>query len=489
MSVVRSAYRQILRVGARAQRRYEDPNDLCFAIFGILLNRNDFANGGYGASFAQIVCHCFERPGVAGVAGDTTSARLQASFSVLRRLNELTHGPTPHSVRQRRAAALDRNKDRAESFEAAAAAAGVGPDDAPATAATAAAEVETAAEEEDNDVEEDEEDEDDSVIVGTTTLFFERSHNRKVQQEVRHVVVSRVKEDFPPYAALLPPEPMYPLFARQELPFLLGKDAVTCIAATSRLLRQQQARREQDEEAELGYAPAAAAARAPTGGPDDAAVAPDGFPATPGGFAELLRSVPTRAVARTDFMEVEVCTQYICSNARSAPGAAAARLSPSPPQGLQGKAAVGSRDGQAHLFLYYVFIRNLSPSHNPKLWHAQVLSQHVTVLDVDCSEVVEMVRPGVVGNFPMLAPGESHVFESGTSQFSAEGILRGTIQVNAFNEEGQMRVMDVVLPPTRLSTTATDPPFEKGATARRVGRHPGTPSVTRMSAEDVDRPE
>lgn len=525
MSVVRSAYRQILRVGVRAQRMYEDPNDLCFAVFGILLNRNDLANAGYGTGFRQAVRHAFERPSILGDASDSPSARLQAGFALLRRLNDLAQHKTPRAVRQRREEVLSatsvaaklppaqRREEEEEDVQ-------VRVKDGQATVtrrqqtitipASGRGAVAVEAESEvtegraadakvDEDVREEEEedtDDDDSVMVGTTTLLLDRSQNRKVQQEVRHVVVSRVKEHFPPYTYLLPPEPMYPLAVTQQFPFFICKDTVVCMAATSLLLKQQQAKREQEEAAAALHG----SLRKPgTKGGDSAPLGTAvTFPTSREGFQELLRTIPTRAIARTDFMEVEVCTQHICSyppssssssssSSASASGGAPPPALPSPRQ-RPGDAAAdsakgGSAKGSAKLFMCYVFIRNLPAPLNPQMWHAQLLSQHFTVLDAECNEVTETARPGVVGNFPLLAPGESHVFEFGASQHGTEGILRGTLQVNAFNERGRMRVMDIALPPVRLSTQVFQHPFHKGGPEKSAAEAAAVRTPTLASDE------
>ncbi|CCW64109.1 unnamed protein product [Phytomonas sp. EM1] len=515
MSVARSAYRHILSLAARFPQRVEDLDDLCFALFGILLNRSDFAAAGYGSDLNTIVRNCFLRPIIPDDPRDSVSARLASSFVVLRKLHEVENSRAWQFTRERRKGMLVRQNGGLPA-----------PSDADSVA-SALSETSSLTPKDEKEVQKNMEEsemvggavvdtprskaelesmrrradrkgldapesattgtkastEDDDIVVGDATIFIERPKNHRVQKCSRHVVICREWAGIPPYSYLLPPEPMYHVNISDDFPFHLMNDAIICLAASSTLLRDQAARREGGEGATRDKAmssprkspslraPGTAHSAVP-GNPafvarPEARWPGDALPRSHDDLYRLLRSIPTRTTIRTDFVEVEVGTQYVCSNPSAAVGADPTNGEREGGEGVPRSSS--SASPSQHLFLYDVVIRVLGPSSaaNPRRWHVQVMSQHLTVVDPGRGAVVEMVRPGVMGNFPMLAPGESHAFESGTSLFGRDGILRGTIQLNAFNEDGEMRALDVAMAPTRLSVSVEDRVSQKAPSSKR----------------------
>jgi ApaG protein len=63
----------------------------------------------------------------------------------------------------------------------------------------------------------------------------------------------------------------------------------------------------------------------------------------------------------------------------------------------------------------------------------QLLSRHWVVTD-SCGKVQEYQGPGVVGEQPVLAPGESFQYTSGCKLQTSTGVMRGTYQM--VNEGG-----------------------------------------------------
>ncbi|KAK7201179.1 hypothetical protein NESM_000179300 [Novymonas esmeraldas] len=533
MSVARSAYRQLLRVGKKVSDKYSDPNDMCFALFGVLVSRHDFMNAGYGSTFPAILRTCFLRPSIAGDPHDTTSARTSAAFDALRRLNELKASNAAFRVRELRstmsdaadhtsatAAAVDGSAAAASSSSSSASSSSL-PSTTAAEAATSAAAVTYPLDEE-------------GVHLIRGSVLIERSSRRRLQNFTRHCVVCEpVNMTFPPYRFCVPPEPSYLLAVRSEFALYAITDVLLALSATSIFNAHRQAcaalLQSSSSPPPPGGAAAAAAAAARVGGSGDqsgdgassdgksagghagrrakggagerrhrgggtaataaAAVVPvpmpesRGFPTAREDLRELVRRIPTRTVMQTDVLEVEVTTEYVCSNpaavtsapapdhrARQSKDGAFSSTTPlkrgSASTGGGGSASGGvaadggsggalAGDTDAHLFLYYVYIRNRGPQRNPKRWHAQVLSHHLVVIDAAHAQVLEMGRPGVVGNFPLLQPGASHCFESGTTLSGPEGLLRGSIQVNLFNDAGEVLMLDAAIAPTRLTVEVT----------------------------------
>lgn len=199
-----------------------------------------------------------------------------------------------------------------------------------------------------------------------------------------------------------------------------------------------------------------------------------------------LTVLPTSSLTVTDFVEVEVFTRFIVAtkenlvkdkirvdgvrentaeSSRPSFTVAYAGRNPlrrsvgsdrfSPPGSetlIYGKEA-SKPSSNVHVFGYAFIIRNLSGVIHPKEWHLQLLSHHLVVADLENprQNVMEVSRPGIGGNFLTLRPGESHFYEGGASLVGTEGILRGTIQVNAFCKGGTTRAFDLHISPTRLS--------------------------------------
>jgi ApaG protein len=77
---------------------------------------------------------------------------------------------------------------------------------------------------------------------------------------------------------------------------------------------------------------------------------------------------------------------------------------------------------------------------------AQLISRHWIITDAD-SQVQEVKGLGVVGQQPLLQPGESFEYTSGTSLATAVGTMRGTYQMVA----GDGRTFDAEIPQFTLS--------------------------------------
>lgn len=197
--------------------------------------------------------------------------------------------------------------------------------------------------------------------------------------------------------------------------------------------------------------------------------------------------IPASSLTLTDFVEVEVTTRFIVTTKanllkdtaghdwrsrdvleKSVPpfSRSYARLRTSDTgsddlnfstlvtdSSMVGKGPGSCCSSTVNVFGYSFTIRNLGGAINPKSWHIQLLSHHLAIMDLanERHNVMEISRPGIGGNFLTLRPGESHFYEGGTSIVGAEGILRGTIQVNAYSKEGTTRAFDLHITPTRLS--------------------------------------
>ncbi len=77
---------------------------------------------------------------------------------------------------------------------------------------------------------------------------------------------------------------------------------------------------------------------------------------------------------------------------------------------------------------------------------ATLVSRHWIITDAD-HHVQEVKGLGVVGQQPLLKPGESYEYTSGASIPTPVGTMRGTYQMRA--EDG--REFDAVIPPFTLS--------------------------------------
>ncbi|KAG5476361.1 hypothetical protein LSCM1_04063 [Leishmania martiniquensis] len=534
MHVARSAYRQLLRVGKAVSDRYADPNDVCFALFGVLVSRTDFINAGYGSTFAAILRTCFLRPSIAGYPHDTTSARTSAAFDALRRLNELKASNAAFRIRELRRVMSDAaDQSSADAATAARPAtdgtpaplppsAAGGPATAPPVPSTFRETAHTTAVTYPVDEE--------GVHLIRGSILIERSSRRRIQNFTRHCVVCEpINMAFPPYRFCVPPEPSYLLAVRNEFALYAITDVLLALAATSifnthrhayesHQQQQQQSSEviqlrtdegvytsgdnERGEErpteqrgaessgigvsnnggaAESTKSAAIATSPMPTSSTAVATPLPEArsFPNTCEELQALVRQIPTRTVTQTDVLEVEITTEYVCSNpsatmatspsvadhlAKQSRGGAFASTTPLKRGrtanrcggSSSGRSVAQGDDAKAHLFLYYVYIRNRGLAKNSKRWHAQVLSHHLVVIDAAQAQVLEMGRPGVVGNFPLLPPGASHCFESGATLSGPEGLLRGSIQVNLFNDTGEVMMLDAAIAPTRLTVEVTN---------------------------------
>jgi ApaG protein len=77
---------------------------------------------------------------------------------------------------------------------------------------------------------------------------------------------------------------------------------------------------------------------------------------------------------------------------------------------------------------------------------AQLVSRHWIITDAE-QQVQEVKGLGVVGQQPLLQPGESFEYTSGTSLPTAVGTMRGTYQMLA----GDGKAFDADIPPFTLS--------------------------------------
>ncbi|CAG9576342.1 conserved hypothetical protein [Leishmania major strain Friedlin] len=511
MHVARSAYRQLLRVGKEVSDRYADPNDMCFALFGVLVSRHDFINAGYGSTFPAILRTCFLRPSITGYPHDTASARTSAAFDALRRLNELKASNAAFRIRELRRVMSDAaDQGSASTVAAASASTDATPTPLPSSAAAGQATAPSlsfASQGRTHTTAVTYPLDDEGVHLIRGSVLIERSSRRRIQNFTRHCVVCEpINMAFPPYRFCVPPEPSYLLAVRSEFALYAITDVLLALSATSIFNAHRHAymsHHQQQQSAEIGQSLTNSGIRVSGGDEvtEDAPSRQEGagnssrrakgvavatapllktrrFPTTREEVQELVRRIPTRTVIQTDVLEVEITTEYVCSNPSAATAAspsAAEHLAKQSRDGVfssttplkQGAAADGcggsasartavqGDDAKAYLFLYYVYIRNRGPLKNPKRWHAQVLSHHLVVIDAAQAQVLEMGRPGVVGNFPLLQPGASHCFESGATLSGPEGFLRGSIQVNLFNDAGEVMMLDAAIAPTRLTVEVT----------------------------------
>ena len=81
---------------------------------------------------------------------------------------------------------------------------------------------------------------------------------------------------------------------------------------------------------------------------------------------------------------------------------------------------------------------------------AQLISRHWLITDAN-SKVIEVKGVGVVGQQPLLKPGESFEYTSGASIPTPVGTMRGSYQMRG--EDGQ--TFDAPIPPFTLSVPRT----------------------------------
>lgn len=224
---------------------------------------------------------------------------------------------------------------------------------------------------------------------------------------------------------------------------------------------------------------------------------PSSSPVSPRGartFLSSLMIIPTTSLTLTDFVEVEVFTRFVTvstedvtqhfgkirreskniseENSKSSlKNSESSFLSPASgkPKESRSGTTLSSSDSDirtvlngksvipsispVHVFGYAFVIRNRSDAFHLTEWNICLLSQHLVVLDVTGHprKVSEVCTPGIGGNFPTVLPRESHFYEGGTTLKGTEGLIRGTIQVNAYNKWGETRAFDLCISPTRLS--------------------------------------
>ena len=93
----------------------------------------------------------------------------------------------------------------------------------------------------------------------------------------------------------------------------------------------------------------------------------------------------------------------------------------------------------------YVFAYTITITNTGEV-AAQLVSRHWIITDAD-SQVQEVKGLGVVGQQPLLQPGESFEYTSGTSLATAVGTMRGTYQMVA--DDG--KTFDAEIPQFTLS--------------------------------------
>jgi len=93
----------------------------------------------------------------------------------------------------------------------------------------------------------------------------------------------------------------------------------------------------------------------------------------------------------------------------------------------------------------YVFAYTITITNTGEV-AAQLISRHWIITDAD-SQVQEVKGLGVVGQQPLLQPGESFEYTSGTSLATAVGTMRGTYQMVA----GGGKAFDAEIPQFTLS--------------------------------------
>ena len=93
----------------------------------------------------------------------------------------------------------------------------------------------------------------------------------------------------------------------------------------------------------------------------------------------------------------------------------------------------------------YVFAYTITVTNTGNV-PAQLVSRHWTITDAN-NKVIDVKGLGVVGQQPLLQPGESFEYTSGTHLETAVGTMRGTYQMVA--EDGQH--FDASIPSFTLS--------------------------------------
>ncbi|MBX9762968.1 MAG: Co2+/Mg2+ efflux protein ApaG [Pseudomonadaceae bacterium] len=93
----------------------------------------------------------------------------------------------------------------------------------------------------------------------------------------------------------------------------------------------------------------------------------------------------------------------------------------------------------------FAFAYTVTVSNNGEL-PAKLLSRHWVITDGD-GRVQEVRGAGVIGQQPLIAPGASHTYSSGTVMATRVGIMQGSYQMLA--EDGNR--FDALIEPFRLA--------------------------------------
>lgn len=93
----------------------------------------------------------------------------------------------------------------------------------------------------------------------------------------------------------------------------------------------------------------------------------------------------------------------------------------------------------------FAFAYTVTVSNNGEL-PAKLLSRHWVITDGD-GRVQEVRGAGVIGQQPLIAPGASHTYSSGTVMATRVGIMQGSYQMLA--EDGKR--FDALIEPFRLA--------------------------------------
>lgn len=163
----------------------------------------------------------------------------------------------------------------------------------------------------------------------------------------------------------------------------------------------------------------------------------------------LMEHLPTCTTTTTHGIEIECRTEY--AGVESTPLDAV-------PQTSSGSTVGGK---PSHVFRYVVAIRNLHPSRQPGSATVSLCSRHWLFVDVDKRHHMEVVGPGVVGEFPLLEPGDRHVYQSGVSLHSPTGVMTGTFQFiittrGNGEEQSAPRQVDMRIAPTALRASTEE---------------------------------
>ncbi|CBH12144.1 hypothetical protein, conserved [Trypanosoma brucei gambiense DAL972] len=434
MSVTCCAYRRILKHLQRSAVRYGKQEEICFAVFGRALNMNDFAAAGYGETAQQVARSMFSRPSISGISCDEPAQRLVGAFDMLRRFAEVTTATGSSKVERsmdetersqneqkepkgsgtttssgiRRAVVMDSVKVVGETSKPVSP--GVKEDQANGGNGC------------ENGIEDDEDQVTDGFHVGEGSVYIESSVSQKVRKISRRVLVCLDLFKIPPYRHMMPPEPLYPTNIRVRFKFPLMRDAMLCMAASvgkgniNETLERKRILNEED-------------------------------------YGVVCNVIPTRTITVTDHLEVELRTEYVLSRTYNSAEDDDEHMKVHPVEGDCESIVSGDDSGTniQHIFRYFVFIRNYGPEKNEKKWHAQLLSRHLVIFDEEKEAVTEVIGPGLAGNVPLLPPGGSHFYESGLSLYGTSGVMRGTFQINTYNESGESRCIDIHIAPTRLA--------------------------------------